>query len=295
MRFVCLLGSAVSVLLLIGCSKPATAPTSALAPPPPAPEAVAAPGASAEAPAPTAPVLPQLAYTYEAQVLASADAMPALVSRHEAACRRAGAAVCQVVGAERATDRDGAHAQLKLRAQPAWLQAFRDGLAGDVLALGGKVVSTSTSSEDLSRSLVDTDAALRAKTTLADRLQKLLAERGGKLSDLLDVEKALAETQGEIDTARSELAAMRARVATSDLTLSYTSRPAVAGVWRPVADALQASAGVFGQAVAFLIMAAAALLPFAIVAVAAALLLRAWRRRGRAPATRPPAGDPSAP
>lgn len=213
MRFIAIL-SLAAALAAAACSRPASPSSAGVA----APQALEAKAAAApprdvgEAPVPAALALPQLAYSYSAQVQASAEAMPALAARHESACRRAGPAVCQVVGAERATDRDGAHAELKLRAQPAWLQTFRDGLADDVRGFGARLVSTSTTTEDLTRNIVDTDAALRAKTTLADRLQKLLAERQGKLSDLLDVEKALAETQGEIDTARSELAAMRARV-----------------------------------------------------------------------------------
>lgn len=269
----------LALAALAGCSRaggPSVAAGSSPAPAAPASDKSGAAG-------PMAPALPQLAYTYQAQVEAASSAIPDLLARHEAACLRAGPALCQVTGAERASERDGAHAELKLRAQPAWLQVFRDGLANDVRPLGGRLVSTTTASEDLTRQMVDTDAALRAKTALADRLQQLLATRDGKLSDLLDVEKALAETQGEIDAARSELAVMRGRVATSELTLTYASRPSFASVWRPVGDAAQGSVGLFAQAVALLIVVVAALLPFALAAAATAFLWRAWRRRRPSP------------
>lgn len=275
----------VGALVLTGCSKPASSGSAAS--PEPVARAVAPPAAGAMKVAPIGPAVPQLAYSYHADVSAPAAVMPSLLARHEAACRQAGAPRCQIIGAERSSDADGAHAELKLRADPMWLQAFRDNLANDVKPAGGKLVGTTTSSEDLTSQIVDTDAALRAKTTLAERLQAMLASREGKLSDLLDVENALAETQGEIDAARSELAVMRNRVATSDLTLSYTSRPAMAGAWRPVGDALNGAAGVFAQGLAAVIFLVAGLLPFAVVASVVVLVWR-MRPRRRQRASHPP-------
>ena len=78
-------------------------------------------------------------------------------------------------------------------------------------------------SEDLTRQIVDTEAAVRARTALRDRLQAILATRPGKLSDLLEVEKELARVQGELDATQSELAVMRTRVVTSLLTITYSS------------------------------------------------------------------------
>lgn len=279
---------ALSAAAVVGCSRPPSTRATALSDSAPRTQAAGAtPGAKDASPVPLGPTLPQLAYSYQAQVQASADAIPGLLARQEAACQRVGAAVCQVIGAERATEQDDAHAELKLRAQPAWLRTFRDGLAADVRPFGGKVTSTSTTSEDLTRDIVDTDAALRAKSVLAERLQQLLATHQGKLSDLLDVEKALAQTQGEIDAARSELAVMHARVDTSDLTLTYTSRLAFTGAWRPVGEAARGAVAVFAQAVAAMIVLIAALAPFAILGAAGVVLWRWLRRHGRRAAPSP--------
>ena len=122
----------------------------------------------------------------------------------------------------------------------------RPGLAAALpRRLGGRsergrqqVVNSGVTSEDLSRQIVDTDAQLRAKTTLRDRLQGLLATHPGKVGDLLAVERELARVQGDIDSAQSELADMRGRVAMSDVTLNYGSSDVLGGrVQSPLASA----------------------------------------------------------
>ena len=207
-----------------------------------------APAAEASAPASisTAPTIaagpPMLAYSYRYGLTLPAKAVPELLARHEAACARAGHPLCQVVSSNIIqVNRDVVSGELTLRAAPAWLKPFRDGLAGQAKATGGRLASSHVESEDLSREIVDTEAQLKAKTTLRDRLQALLASRPGKLSDLLDVERELARVQGEIDSTQSQLAIMRGRVSTSEVTIDYASVGASSpnGGWTPLAKSLR--------------------------------------------------------
>ena len=294
-------------LLAAACGRPAstphaevldeTAPAAPAPAPAPAMAKMAAAGAEAKpasAPVPVSVSIPQLAYSYDAQVEAPASAVPSLLARHEAACRLAGPATCQVIASERSTASDNVHAALTLRAEPTWLQRFRDGLPGEAQSASGKVTGGATKTEDLTRSIVDTDAALRAKTLLVTRLEKLLADHNGKLFDLLEVEQALAQTQGEIDAAKSELAVMRTRVATSELKVAYDSRPAIAssGTWRPLTEALRQAASVFAFSLGLMVTLVAGLTPFLLVGGLVLWGVLAWRRR-RAAATlarRPPPG-----
>ena len=62
-----------------------------------------------------------------------------------------------------------------------------------------RITSTNTTTEDLTRSIVDTDAANRARTVLRDRLERLLAERPGDLSEIMQLLTEIARVQGEID------------------------------------------------------------------------------------------------
>ena len=236
------------------------------------------PRVSSPDPAPIAATLPQLAYAYSAEVEASADAVPGLVARHESACRSAGSAICQITAMSLTSD-GGVRAHIGLRAQPEWLQSFRAHLAADAQAAGGRVVKTNAVSEDLSRQLVDTEAALRAKTLLAQRLEGLLASRQGKLSDLIEVEEQLSSTQGEIDAARSELAMMRTRVAASEMTLDYSAPATFGAIWAPVTQATKGATGVFAGGVGIVITVFAAIAPLAFLGGLIALLARWFSKR----------------
>lgn len=260
----------------------AAAPASAVMPVAP-PAAATAPS---DAPPPPAAVqAASIAYVYRYGLELPVDRAPALMSRHEQACVAAGPAVCQVIGSESSRyGRDELTAQLEIRATPAFLTAFRARLAGDAEAAGGRVAMAATDSEDLTRALVDTEARLRALTTLRDRLQQLLATRSGPLEQLLATERELARVQGELDASRSTLEVMRTRVATSRLIISYTAQGQLApdSAFRPVTDALDDALAVFMSVIGALILFLAGVLPLLIVVVPLAWLGLRWRRRIRA-------------
>lgn len=226
--------------------------------------------AATSAPASPTATAPRMAYVYRYGLELPAERTAGLMGRHEAACVAAGAATCQVIGAETTRyGQDAVLSQLSLRASPTWVAGFRARLAGEAEAAGGSVASSSTESEDLTRALVDTEARLRAQTTLRDRLQSLLATRSGSLEELLKVESELARVQGEVDAVQSNLAVMRTRVATSRLEISYAAEGQLApdGAFRPVKDAVDGATGAFMASVAALIWVFAFLLPVALIVV----------------------------
>jgi hypothetical protein len=110
---------------------------------------------------------------------------------------------------------------LEVQATAPWIARFRAG--AEAKAAGGRLDGAQVQSEDLSRSIVDTEAAVRAKAALRDRLQQLLADQPGKLSDVMDVEHELTQAQTDLDATQSELAVMRTRVATSKLAIAYNA------------------------------------------------------------------------
>lgn len=228
--------------------------------------------------------VPMLAYSYRYGIEAPPRAVRGLLARHEAACAAAGPTVCQVTSSQvQEYGQDEVRGALTLRAAPAWLKGFRAGLAGEAKSAGGRLAAVNVSSEDLSRQIVDTEAALRAKTTLRDRMQALLADRPGKLGDLIELERELARVQGEIDATQSELALMRTRVATSDVTISYASAGVLApeGVLAPLSEALSDFLRIIVGTLAVMIRVIAALAPW-VLAIGALL----WVFRKRLPKIR---------
>ena len=279
---------ALAALSLAACQKKETSPQSA-----PSAEG-AAPAAEAAAPvrADTTPnpaiSIPQLAYAYRYALAAPPKEVRHLISKHEAMCWAAGPATCQVTGSNVAEDGpDKVSATLTLRAQPGWLRQFRLGLEDDTKAVGGRMTTNDTTSDDLSRSLVDTEAALKAKTTLRDRLQETLRTRSGKVKDFFEMEQQLAQVQGEIDATRSELAMMRTRVATSELRIDYRSEGVLApsGSFAPVTTAMSDVTSIFMATLAFLIRVLAAIAPVAAVGGGLWWLIRRLNRAaGKSPA-----------
>jgi len=206
-----------------------------------------------------------IAYAYTYAIQAPSSGLRPLMKRHQAACTAAGPTICQLLDSNFSTSDPFVSATLNLRAEPGWLARFRDELDGDAKAAGGRITSSETKAEDLSRTLVDTQATLRAETALRDRLQALLETHPGKLSDLLEVEKELATAQGELDGTQSELAELQGRVQLSKLTLTYSTPVA----FQPASAALTQSLGNFANTLsisaAAIVTLIAALLPWAVV------------------------------
>jgi len=229
---------------------------------------------------------PQVAYVYRYGLEAPASRTADLMTTHEQACLRAGPTVCQVIASESRRGEGEASARLELRATPVWISRFRNGVDGDAKAVGGKVAEASVESEDLTRSLIDIEARLRAQTTLRDRLQQVLATRDGNLEQLLKVENELARVQGEIDSVQSSLVVLRTRVATSRLEVRYESRGGFgqAGPFAPLREAWNGALLAFMTSLGFLVTLFSVLTPVMLVLGPLGwLALRYLRRRNGRP------------
>lgn len=265
----------------------------------PAAEAVTAPAADAMAKADMSPAapqvgvsIPQLAYAYKYALAAPPQKVRGLVSKHEQVCWAAGPTVCQVTGSNVSEDGpDKISATLTLKAQPAWLRTFRAGLQDDTKAAGGRMVTSDTSSDDLSGDMVDTEAALRSQVVLRDRLEATLRSRSAKVSELFEMEQQLAQVRGQIDATRAHLAMMKGQVATSELRIDYRSEGVIAptGSLAPLGAAAGDVVGIFVFTLAFLIRALAVIAPVAGLGALVWWLAKLQGQRKRA-AAEPPVG-----
>jgi hypothetical protein len=274
-----------------------TAPASPDAAPAPATGSQQAPSQ----PAGPAPVL-YLAYSYALGFEIPSGRLAGVMDRHLQACQAAGPRLCQLIGSNRSGDPESyMEGYVSLRGEPNWLTTFKGGMSAEADAAGGRVISETTNSEDLTRQIVDTEARLRAQTALRDRLQELLRSRPGRLADLLEVERELARVQSEIDAVQSALAVMRTRVAMSELTISYRSAPRPVGsdTFDPLRHALANFLGIIVAGFAAIITIIAGLIPVLIVVAPLIWLALGWRRSrgGRWLGARqppPPSEPPSA-
>lgn len=256
-------------------------------------DAISPPPPPEEGAGPVAQSGPMLAYSHNRTIEVAPKDVGVITASHQKICEAAGPSTCMVVSAsQQGLGESWANASLFIKATPAWVEGFLEGLPSSLSATHGRITEASTYAEDLSTSIIDTDARLKAKLTLRDRLQGLLTDRPSELGDLLDLERELARVQADIDSTASVLAALRQRVALSDLRLHYTARqtPGSASVWRPLGDAFGSFFSHFAGALAAIVTTIAVILPWIPVVIGLIWLARAlWRRvfRKKQPVSKP--------
>lgn len=224
--------------------------------------------------------VPQIAYAYRYLFKMPGDAIAAMQDRHLQMCDELGPARCQVLGMQRAVgDSSSAEGSVTLMVEARAARGFGSALSRAVLQSGGEQSDSSIEAEDLSKQMVDTEARLRAKQALADRLMTLLKTRSGPVADLVAAEKAVADVQEEIDAAQSWLADARGRVAMSRLELGYQERSG--GFLAPLRHSASGLAAFFGQSLGMLLTLFATLLPWAAAGGLIYWVVRYIRRRFR--------------
>ncbi len=246
-------------------------------PPPPPPPSPSAPSM----PDPAAVVERLIAYSYNYRFETPADATADLMARHQDACSAAGPTQCQIVSANTYDDgRGSVSGSVQLRASPAWVASFQDGLAADIEEAGGRIQNQSQSAEDLTSEIYDIEARLEAKRVLRTRLITLLARENASVEEMVQVERELSNVQGDIEGTEARIRSMRGRVSMSSLGLNYASRvePVSAGAFDPLTSALTNVFRELAAGLANVITFIAGFAPWLLVIVPLFWLLSRWLR-----------------
>ncbi|MCE9576628.1 MAG: DUF4349 domain-containing protein [Deltaproteobacteria bacterium] len=147
----------------------------------------------------------------------------------------------------------------------------------------GAVTRDDSQAEDITDAFTDLSARLANSRHLEQRLLKLVDERTGGVSDLLEVERELARVRGEIEAAEGRLRLWSDQVALSRITISLQAKttapvvvapPADPSWWARVTGALDSSVDALASAGTAVAMAFAASLPWLPFAALGLLLLR---------------------
>ena len=219
-----------------------------------------------------------IAYVYSIGMRLPVKSIEPTMKAHIDACDAAGPTVCVVTNSWLNTDSDEyANASLQIRATPAWIDTFLGGIEAQAEAAKGEITSRQKTAEDLTVSIIDTDARLKSQILLQSRIEKLLADRPGNLGELLETQRELARVNGEIDSLTSTLAALRLRVDMSQLSVNYETKinPVSQGALAPLGDAFSSFFYNLASAVAAVVTAFAVGLPWLLLIGA---LLWIWLR-----------------
>lgn len=215
--------------------------------------------------APIAQNLPQLAYAYAFAFRLAGEEIGPLQRRHADLCEQQGPASCQVLGMSKTgEDADEVIGQLQLAVATRHARAFGALIEKEAADSEAEQLSAEITTEEMSKQIVDTEAHLRARTELRDRLMEVLRTRRGSVEELVAAERSVAEVNAEIDQARSWLKEMQGRVAYSKVTVRYESgTPVTNDFLRPVMGAVGSLGSILGFVVAALILLGAILGPVA--------------------------------
>ncbi|WBH16830.1 DUF4349 domain-containing protein [Sphingomonas radiodurans] len=251
----------------------------------------------AEAPAPERAAqsdAPQIAYSYDIGYRLAAAQIAPVQARQAQLCRSLGPNRCLVLESSiDSSDRADASAKTSLVVDARIAPAFGSRLDALVSSAGGSVGNRRTAAEDVTKQVIDTDARVRAKEALADRLLGLIRTANGRVGDLVAAEKAYADTQEDLAAARSLQASLRQRVAMSRFDLDYTSAEST-GPLTPLRQAVTSAGETIGWSLGALVTVALAALPWVLAVTGLAWLARrlGWRgpiARWRARSARGPA------
>ncbi len=296
-----------AALSMAGCGQKRDAGSSSEAPAPPAPMQAAAnygggmamkesraraasPQAeSARAPAPVAasadqaqqtPFQRYLAVRQELNVEVPSEQLPDAWGKVRDLCDTL---KCELLSSSllRETPQQVGKAMLEMRVEPADVDKLLNGLAGVA-----KVVSQNTTSEDKTSEVIDVEARIKNRTEFRDSLRLMLRDKTTKrdMSDLLEIQRTLADTQAELDSSATQRKVLEQQTSKQHIQIQFTTTRVLAQggqSYNPMMRALRQAGSVLAESVGALITFLAAVLPWLLLVVLPfGWLVRVlWRRR----------------
>lgn len=181
----------------------------------------------------------------------------------------------------RETPQQPGNAMLEMRVAPADVQRLLGTLAGVAT-----IVSQNTISEDKTAEVIDVEARIRNRTDFRDSLRLMLRDTTTKrtMSDLLEIQRTLSDTQAELDAMAAQRKVLEQQTSKQHIQIQFTpTRALVQGgtSYSPIGRALRDAGHVLGESMGALITFVAAVLPWLVLVVLPlGWMLRAlWRRR----------------
>jgi hypothetical protein len=181
----------------------------------------------------------------------------------------------------RETPQQPGNALLEMRVAPADVDRLLGTLAGVAT-----IVSQNTISEDKTTEVIDVEARIKNRTDFRDSLRLMLRDSTTKrtMSDLLEIQRTLSDTQAELDAMAAQRKLLEQQTSKQHIQIQFTpTRALVQGgtSYSPIGRALRDAGHVLGESMGALITFVAAVLPWLVLVVLPlGWMLRAlWRRR----------------
>jgi len=223
--------------------------------------------------------LPRMAYAFDLGFrLAGKDLVP-LQQEHADMCEALGPMNCQIVSMTSSGEIDeDIRGELQLAVAADKARGFAKVLSGAASNAGAEAFRANIQGEELSKSIVDTEARLRSRIALRDRLQGVLETRRGKVEELVEAERGVAAVNEEIDAAQSWLREQKGRIAFTRMTITYETATPGSSFLQPIESALGSLGSIFGVIIAMLIVLGAIVGPLLVGVFGIRYLMRRMNR-----------------
>ena len=232
----------------------------------------------------------QIAYKYAYGFQVDEEAIPDLQRDHIALCEQLGAA-CRILRESQAsTDGWDGYGELQMQIVASEAPSFASKLEAPAKAYGGELISSVRDGEDVADAIIDSEARLKSRLVLRDKLTEILRNNRGSVAELMKAEQAIADVNEQIDATRSKLEQYRNRVRYSDVRIEYQPfyGSSQLGFVRPVLTAFQSVGTTLGMTTALIVYAITAAIPVVLLVLALrwllhrfGLRLRFWRNRAK--------------
>ena len=256
----------VLVIALAACSRTGSSDSAVAGGSASAPMLVRAVVANEQESAPAA----MLAYEHNASIELEADRIAARLQQARDACTGKRFGDCVILNVQQEGG-EHASASLGMRMAPAGVEPMI-ALAG----AGARLGSRSTQAEDLAVVVRDNSLAQdRLRKELA-RLQEFQQRPDLAVADMIVLSQRMAEAEAQLQAAEQEGAQHRRRIDTQLLTLHFQPPGGEAGR-NEIAQAMRDFGGILSMGTAWLIRAAAFLIPLVLVIALLVAGVRRWR------------------
>ena len=233
---------------------------------------------STPADAPAAADARYIAYTHRYAIEAERARLRAVLDAHLARCKQIDCTVLSQSYTEE-NDNQPPSATLSVRVSHKDKDPFTDALKSGE----GRVTNQASVAEDKTLQVVDIEARMANLTQLRDRLRKLLADPKAGIKEAVEIERQLAQTQGEIDSMTSQRRVLAQQTERELFEINYQARRSAIerSMFEPVKNALLGSGRVAMESVAGMITLLAATVVWLVPLAGVIWFIRRWRRRKR--------------
>lgn len=272
-------------LALIGCSEKAAEDAASTDTPAPATEASAAARDAAEEAVPDIGLdaTPGVAFDYSYAFRLDDDHIAKVQSEHAAACEMLGTARCRIVDVRYGKVRENeVEAQTRFKLDPGIARKFGADAIASVEKAEGVLADASVAGEDVGTQIEQSQQRSAGAAAEIERLEGRLKQGGLDKSERAELLAQIAGLRGQIGDERASRRAGEAKIAMTSVVFNYVGNGGLPGIGHqnPFSNAWTTLLGSGGTLLSIILVAGAAILPWALLA---ALTIFLWRkfRRGR--------------